>query len=379
MDKFTYDRDVEICLRISDQDPEKFHMQTIDLEHLDFTRPTVLCFSGNGTTQNKDANGLASQAERYLDLLFKARIINPQTGHEEIIQPTDRVDIMSVRYASRDNYSGGYLTEQSIEQLASAMLRLLTDSNGNRLSLKQAQQNMSRLTFFTFCAGNKELQNVINRLNQKLAQVDYHEDEIYAINNASLEVSYAPYNSLYNRIPSVRVSSKRDYINPIRLYESNGILTAEQSANLDGIYLRQDVSGALEGIPHDKINPLRPSLPIDTATAPSIQIVSSKLLNTIKHNDNEHYVAILARDKDWNLKPFQGKHISPNADCVSQMMAWALCKGVENSMQNFASQTYIPNTYWNEMLDDFQSIINSFSQEQLSVHPHTSTDHTFEK
>lgn len=48
------------------------------------------------------------------------------------------------------------------------------------------------------------------------------------------------------------------------------------------------------------------------------------------------------------------------------MMAWALCKGVENSLQNFQAKKYIPNTYWQELIPDFKSIIHSFGRKKLS-------------
>ena len=177
------------------------HWELLDLDNLKFEKPTVLCFSGNATLTNEDANGLAKMVENYLGLMF-----TPKQDYHLF----DHIDILGVKYA-RLSKNIGCLDESAVEQIANAIFSLLVDGRGQRLNLQQAKQNMSRITFFTFCAGNQELVKVIGTLNQKLADVGYEADEIYAINRASLEVSYAPENIMYNRIPSVRVLSQHPY------------------------------------------------------------------------------------------------------------------------------------------------------------------------
>lgn len=346
------------------------HWELLDLNHLTFTKPTVLCLSGSGTITNEDANGIAKQAETYLDLMFKTK-----DGGNVL----DNVDILGIKYAQRSGFEDGDIPELAIDKLSTAILSLLVDKNGNRLSVEQAKKNMSRLTFFTYCYGNKILQRIINHLNEKLNKIGYTESEIFSINNASLEVSYAPYDSVYNRIPSIRVISKHDQklSNPqFNLLKHGGVITNDQAQNLDGISLHQDIpgSGKLYGVARD-INPdpeMLPDLPINTATAGSIQIISGGLVNAFYQNNSkaaiDHAVDIVARDKNWNLKPTKIGGLayqSSNADCVSEMMAWALCKGVENSVQNFKSDKYVANNYWHEMMDDLQSIIDSYDPQKL--------------
>ena len=48
------------------------------------------------------------------------------------------------------------------------------------------------------------------------------------------------------------------------------------------------------------------------------------------------------------------------------MLAWALCRSVENSLQNFTAQHYVPKTYWQEMVPELQSIIASYDTEKLT-------------
>ncbi len=332
------------------------HWELLDLDNLKFEKPTVLCFSGNATLTNEDANGLAKMVENYLGLMF-----TPKQDYHLF----DHVDILGVKYA-RLSKNIGCLDESAVEQIANGIFSLLVDGRGQRLNLQQAKQNMSRITFFTFCAGNQELVKVIGTLNQKLADVGYEADEIYAINRASLEVSYAPENVMYNRIPSVRVLSQHDGVVGMRhLYalRFGGVITESQFDQLNGIHLHQDAPGTFYGSTNDK------------ATAQSIQIISSGLVNTFfdsnqpNRKNNDHMIAVTARDHDWNLQPTiidDVPHRSSNADCVSQMMAWALCKGVENSLQNFQADKYLPNDYWQEFTSDFKSIINSYGHKKLS-------------
>ena len=347
------------------------HWELLDLANLKFEKPTVLCLSGNGAVTNKNANGLAKQVENHLDLLFKT-----QTGRHTL----EQVDIMSIKYPLCGK-NRGQLTDLATYQLAGALLDLLTDKNGKRLTVEAAKQKMSRVSFFTFCAGNNELQVVFHLLNEALANVGYNEDEIRAINGATLEVSFAPRSGAFNYVPSVRVLSKRDdtlgYAQ-FHVLKAGGVLTEEQEDNLDGVYLHQDAPGKLYGIARD------------ANTAPSIQIISSNLLNAYPGElpydyPDEHYVSFTARDQDWNLRPYYHDHVayqSPNADCVSQMMAWALCKGVENSVQNFTAKTYVPNTYWQEMMGDLKSIIDSYGHKKLTTSPLRATairQHKFER
>ncbi|MBQ7973920.1 MAG: hypothetical protein IJ295_03140 [Clostridia bacterium] len=355
MERENYYSDVEIGkINLSAHN----HWEILDLANLKFNKPTVLCFSGNGAINHKLAHGLAKMAESYLDLLFA-----PKQGYHTL----DHVDIMGIKYAQLDKDTGR-LSKTAVEQLASAMTALLFDAKGQRLNLEQAKQKMSRIVFFTYCAGNAELTKVIESFNRKLANIGYREDEIYAINRATLEVSYAPQNVVTNKIPSVRVISQNDKVvgsDHFEKFDLGGVINRNQDDNINGIHLHQDTPGTFYGNRSD-------------TAAESIQIISSSLLNSYfdsyapHERIDEHDIGLTARDQNWSLKPkvIDGvAYQSSNADCVSQMMAWALCKGVENSIQNFKSERYIPNTYWDELMDDLKSIINSYGHDKLAKNP----------
>ena len=67
-------------------------------------------------------------------------------------------------------------------------------------------------------------------------------------------------------------------------------------------------------------DPLLSGVAISEAVFDSIHIYSSRLRNNVE--SDEHNLSLLSRDGGWNAK------YEPNADCVSQMIAWALSRAV---------------------------------------------------
>ncbi|MBQ7973580.1 MAG: hypothetical protein IJ295_01320, partial [Clostridia bacterium] len=287
--------------------------------------------------------------ETFLDLLFA-----PKQGYHTL----DHVDIMGIKYAESEIKGKGIMTYNDYAVITKALLALLVDEKGNRLDLESAKKNFSRISFCTYCDGAFYLHHkIMPFLNQKMSMVGYSQSEIKAINNTVLNVSFAPNTIFNNKIPSVNVISLSD---PVVKNHLDYLLTENQRNNLDGIYLYQDQPGFLYG------------QACENATASSIQIISSSLFNSYSGPFCEHNIGLTARDNHWQIRArnIQGVIHRPfNADCVSQMMAWALCKGVENSIQNFKSGKYVPNTYWQELKDDFKSIIHSYTPEQLNQNP----------
>ena len=57
---------------------------------------------------------------------------------------------------------------------------------------------------------------------------------------------------------------------------------------------------------------------------------------------------------------------SKKADCVSQMVAYALARCVANGMENARSKTYKPKIPMSQLLEEMNSIKNSFQKESGS-------------
>ena len=314
-------------------------------------RPTVFCLSGNGTTTLRDANGFCKHAESYLNLM-KGSDGTPIT---------DRVDIVGFKYAKKKQESEtGGLTAEFIESLVEeTLLPLFMDDNGDRLSLDQARQNMSQITFFTYCAGAQELSSIMRRLNYELSALGYRKFERDLIGNSSMNVSFAPLDNTQNFVPSIRVISAQDEM----VGEDLSIMfTRSELKALDGVHIRKDAVGKIYGSD------------MSSAPAGGINIITSSLVNASSTNGNDHYSSIVARDADWGISEFirDGKAFrSSNADCVSQMMAWALCRAVENSEANYYSDRYIPNGFYDELEGELVSIRDSFTSEELGRNPDT--------
>ncbi len=347
----------EIYLRVKDG-PKP--LKLVDINQLSFNKPTVCCISGNGAVTPESAYGFARMAETYLELLFRTK---------DGCNVLDNVDVMTIKYAKPEGIvTGGYISDSFSEQFANALLKLLTDANGNKLNLETAKKNMSKITFFTYCAGDINLQNILSRfLDKKLLNIGYSEEEIVTIYNASFNVSYASVSSCQNKIPSVKAVSLNDSLIGQDVY--NYLLEdvwddSRRDAiyhSIDGIFLHKDQAGTLYG--HLS----------KSATAESIQILSSGLNNAYPEKVCDHNIAYLARNKkNWKLRTcvINGdKYYSNNADCVSELLAWALCRGVEGSVNNFKAQEYIPNHYWKDLTSEFKSIIHSYDQEKLARNP----------
>lgn len=322
------------------------HAEIVKLEDLKITGPILICLSGNGTVDLPSANGLAKQAETYLELLVKEK-----NSPEHI---TDYVDIIGVKYAklNEEDTLGVYPNSEVEKLVKDTLLPLFVDENKKTHPIDVACKNMSQINFFTYCAGDEVLNRIVETLNRELLLKGYSQEEVNKINNSSVNVSFAPYDFINNHIPSVRVISAKDNVVSDDL---NFMLKAKGLQDLDGIKLLYDKPGQLYGVERGR-----------HTTAGSINIVSGQMLNGFFTQEDEHNVGFVARDKDWNIRRRRKDPPSPNADCVSQMMAWALSRAVENSIANYNSKKYIPNNFYNELMAELQSIKDSFSEKDLT-------------
>ena len=345
---FSYER-TELIIR--DRTAER-HYRTIDPKKLAISsdHATIIGISGNGTTDLKAANGFAKTIQTHLDLMFKTK-----DGKDAL----NYVDIFSVKYATKmKNYDSGYMTKVFADELTDAMIKILTDKNGHPLPVDQAKQNFSRITFFTYCQGSLCLNDIVDLLDEKLVEIGYTTEEIIAINNASMEVAFAGPNPVENRIPSVRVLSLNDPVvsTDLDYLESHD----PKIQNLDGMALHQDQPGYLYG-KH-----------CEDATAPSIQIISSNLIDTEHHGFhliyNDHNIKCVSFNKNWELNPCEIDNqtfIPKNAKCAAESIAIATCFGVAHSLNNLNAQTYQPQP-WQALIDDLQFNINSYTPKKLS-------------
>lgn len=332
--------EVEIGRR---NDDKLFSWEKLNLNNYIVDKPTVFCLSGNATITTKEANGLCKQAEIYLDLI----------KHDKDEDIKDRVDIVGIKYAKTAPGSEvGRLTPDFVEKFNNKVLvPLFKDENGKKLDLNTAMKNMSKITFFSYCVGAREINDIMETLNFKLGKLGYTDSEIKLIDNAGKHVSFAPFDISRSYLPTIRFVSTQDRMVGEDVQDA---LTAQGVHNFDGVMITRDEPQQIYGKHAEFVR------------CGAVNVFSSKLLNSFEDRGDEHFISIVNRDKDWNVRPFlRGvkRLSSDNADCVSQMMAWSLCRAAENSFENEKSETFVSSNFTAvEMQDELESIKDAFGE-----------------
>ncbi len=323
------------------------HWEPLFVEDYVIDKPTVICLGGNATIDDLEANGFCKQAENMLGLIKRGRF-------ESI---SDRVDLLGFGYARHNSgEETGELPLDFVDEFVDKVLLPLFSKDGERLTFTMARKNMSKLSFFTYCQGQIEANKIMDSLDVKLSALGYDDYEIDAINNATINVAFAPLDDRANYMPTIRVLSLRDE----RVGgDVSQILNKQEMASLDGICVRTDEAGTIYGTPRKR------------AISGSINVISSQLLNATGRTIDEHLASIVSRDNNWGIKEFANNNgdlvASGNADCISQIMSYALGLAIENGEKNMVSETYIPNTFYTTLPDEISSIVAGFSGASLQA------------
>lgn len=313
------------------------HWDKIDLSSYKMKKPLVVCMSGNGSTYERDANGFCKICENLLGLKIDSE------NSEEIYE---YVDLMGVSYSCLGVFGPGQLKKRDINAFVdNILLPLCVDDNGQKLDVGQACKNIAAVTFFTYCHGSVEVCEICNLFHEKLiTDYGYTKDETMEIFNAMREVSYSP-NTLNSFCPKVAVYSSAD---EERLWVSNYDFGDKQVA--------MDIQRSSFGH-SDNSNNFYPEY---NSAFDVLNILVRSL--TDSEIGDDHYVNVLRRNEKWELVEDQVK-----ADCVSQMMAYALARFVADGVKNFNSDTYIPRTNISNLKVELSSIMNSFNLDSEKV------------
>jgi len=296
----------------------------------------VICLGGNGTITESSANGMCKMVENFLQLLFKKQGTN---------YVYDYVDIMGAVYPISDNSQKGKFSKEDIDNFVDKFLiKLLQDENDELVPLNEACRRLSQITFFTFCKGHFEVYKIFRSFYKELQVLGYSKQECDILMLSTFEISYAPliYASM---IPVVYIDSKQDEM--LNSAWKNKETAAKIDDNLNGVAIKYEKYG----------DPLLSGVAISEAIFDAIHIYSSRLRNNVE--GDEHNLALLSRDGGWNAR------YESNADCVSQMIAWALSRAVENGIENQKSKSFIPKKSLEELIKELELIKNGFSEEQL--------------
>ena len=312
------------------------HWQRLKLENYSPDKPVVVCIGGNGTTSENYSNGICKFVENHLQLLFKEKGINKVYNH---------ADIISAVYPINDSSNKGKFSKEDTEYFVdNFLIKLLQDENDELVPLGEACRRLSCVTFFTYCRGHLELDKIMRSFYKELRVLGYTQQECDVLMLATFEVSFAPL-TFGSVIPALFVDTKQDEM--LNSAWKNKETSTHTGDDLNGIAIRHEKYG----------DPLLSGVAVSEAIFDSIHIYSSRLRNNIE--GDEHNLSLLSRDGGWNAE------YEPNADCISQMMAWALCRSVENGIDNKKSKKFVAKPPLEDLLEELENIKNDFTAEQL--------------
>ena len=312
------------------------HWQRLKLNKYSPDKHVVVWIGGNGTVLESYSNGGCKYIENFLQLLFKKNGVN---------RVYDYVDIIGAVYPTEgDSKKGKFSKEDTDNFVDNFMLKRVQNENEELLPLNEACRRLSGVTFFTFCRGHLELDKILRAFYKELNILGYSIEECNIMMLSMFEVSFAPmtYGSM---IPALFVDTKQDEM--LNSAWKNKQTASQFDDNLNGIAVKYERYG----------DALLSGVAVSEALFDSIHIYSSRLRNNVE--GDEHKLSIVARDGRWDSK------YEPNADCVSQMIAWTLSRMVENGLENRKSKMFIPKPPLEELLLELESIKNYFSEEQL--------------
>ena len=299
---------------------EGSHWEQLDLSNYKITKPIVICLSGNGAIDEKEANGFCKTAENLMGLKLSRG--NPEEIYEY-------VDLIGVSYAKKDGSDTGELKNEDVNNIVNNVLfPLCVDKDGSALPIDSVCKNLSAVTFFSYCLGDSQVYEICDNLNGRLLnELGFSGEETDIILGAMMNVSYSPYHHLRSLTPRVFAMSDKDKTNATAIWQRD-----------------------IEFVDNEIITKVHnPSYKV---YFPEIGIYTREL--SPKYND-EHEVSIIQRDSNW-----RSVENSKNADCVSQMMGYALARSVANSINNFNSDTYIPKIPMEQLLGELKDIQQSF-------------------
>ena len=314
------------------------HWEELDLDYT-ITKPTIICLGGNGTKTPEQANYICKVAQNLIGLKDKT-IENEWPTVED-------VDVIGISYGegyfisslgnARLTGQGSSLSNDEREQIVSQLFTPLIARNNQRLSTEDAMQNISLITFFSFCQGAFETQSLLNKLEQQMLHFGYRVPECEQILKQVVSVSYAPSTTISN-VTRFDIKSFKDFM--FSFSHDYEVDCGKNFLTLSGNELVRDT---------DKYN--NPN---------GMSLYSDNLANNFPYI-NEHHLSIIERnDTNWVLEKQHCNEIvylGKNADEASQCAGYVLSSSVVAGLKNQINGSFTPKPDINSLYNDCCSII----------------------
>jgi hypothetical protein len=328
---------------------KKYCWEQLPFGEYTIDKPTIICLSGNHCTEWRKARKFCSLVE---DLIGVKR----QHPREHFDATYDDIDILGFYYGEESKGERGYFSKEEVDTVVNDMfLPLCLNDDNTPKATEEAMKNMSMINFFTFCQGSIEVSAMMNDLKTKLLAAGFQLDAVHKIMNQIGHVSYAPI-SIVDMIPTVKFKSAKD-----------------DNFKTLGKDFKKAYGYELNGIEVKHNFPcFRMNKTCKYSFAETLDVYSSELLNnSLRENNYEHAVNILKRDDKWQLKEYYEMgmaKVAPNADAMSQMMAYALARMMACSINTAYTGQLVEKPRLNELATELESVKSAFDKDDLAMY-----------
>ena len=310
--KFTFGRRARLIEKIIN------NYEIIDLDTYSADKPIVLVLGGNGTTDDRAANGNAKVVSSMLGIF------------------NDDVDILSVNY---NQALGEQYIINNCKELVSKLLIPRVSFNGARIDIDKACKNMRNITVFAHCRGvDGVMRRLIPILDQELSNLQYNDIERKQIISQIFMIAYgANYKDVINGVKGMYCLSFTDDMFPKgSMHLSAHFLNKLDSINMSTmdreLLYKIDTSRPIIGVWKQLIYFLKLHRRVYTLQENNIIRLFAYGLNQTDNHiwEKDHSIHSLTRDEDWHCHT----NASSTGDYVSRCLACVLCNSVANSILN---------------------------------------------
>ena len=293
------------------------HWENLNGVNFRVTKPTVLCFGGNGSVTPQSANYMCRVAQSLVGI--------KEPKHENEIATTNDVDFIGIAYSERH-----FLGEEAKSELIKNIFEpLYLGADGTPLSREQILKNFSLINFFAHCHGVEEVSTLLMRVYCKMIESEIDQQTAKDALMQTFSVCYAPIRPLST--PGLQVIPEKDEV--IR----GGPIFAEISSKFLGKRFHDKSSGKGTVVFKENKN--------------VVTLIVSDMSNF--YND-EHAIDFIERDEKWNIAI---KRSVAYSDEVSKAMGVALTYSIVNGLENQKSDKLIRKPNSDFMLQRVKSIL----------------------
>ena len=310
-----------------------YHWKEIDTGTLKITKPTVLCFGGNRSFDNRDANAFCRRAEMLLNF-------------NNNFSADDRkdIDLIGVSYGHFDDFINkkepietSCLTNSEIEDFSNTIFKpLYIDELGNKLSVKDAMKNFNLITTFTHSYGSIAINQIINKTYKDMIERGYTYEDTQEIFSQIVSVSYAPRGTISGATNIQIISGCDGYNMPLNSDKKTKNVYFSKFYNIENNQERGN--GTM--ISDDN----------------TISVFTTNMTTNPRTDDHALKVLIGAG--------YNSIRSSAHASSIFSIAQDSLILSIKNSLQNYRSDEFIPKPNLSELYKNTKQLLG---KEQMDL------------